>query len=138
MLQLANQARFPLFGMSYIIGQIQQAQSGAKGFFEVLETKPRVVDKESAKELKDVKDRAELEEKNRIADAEYERVRHSKMTPEELEQEKKDRERIDRMAALYNSGYNVSDEEWRSGVLNKDKVIETRPDTSEFADPEEL
>jgi hypothetical protein len=42
------------------------------------------------------------------------------------------------MAALSYSGVHVSDEEWRSGVLNKDKVIETRLDTSEFADPEEL
>jgi hypothetical protein len=89
-------------------------------------------------ELKDVKDRVELEEKNRIASDEYDRIRHSKMTPEELEQEKKDQERSDRMAALSYSGVHVSDEEWRSGVLNKDKVIETRPDTSEFADPEYL
>ena len=60
------------------------------------------------------------------------------LTPEELEQEKKDRERIDRMAALSYSGVHVTDEEWRSGVLNKDKVIETRTDTSEFVDPEDL
>lgn len=39
MLQLVNQARFPLFAMSFIIGQIQQADAGSKDFFEVLETK---------------------------------------------------------------------------------------------------
>ena len=37
LLQLANQAKFPLFAMSYIIGQIQQAQAGSKEFFAALE-----------------------------------------------------------------------------------------------------
>lgn len=44
MLQLVNQARFPLFAMSFIIGQIQQADAGSKDFFEVLETKRTIRD----------------------------------------------------------------------------------------------
>lgn len=55
LLQLANQARFPLFAMSFIISQIQQAQAGSKDFFEVLNTPVAVKDKEDAIELKNVK-----------------------------------------------------------------------------------
>jgi ATP-binding cassette subfamily B protein len=55
LLQFANQARFPLFAMSFIIGQIQQAQAGSKDFFAVLETPISIVDREDAKELKHVK-----------------------------------------------------------------------------------
>ena len=36
-IQLVNQARWPLFGMSYILTQVQQAESGSKSFFEILE-----------------------------------------------------------------------------------------------------
>lgn len=36
-LQLVNQARLPLFAMSFILGQIQMAESGSKEFFEVME-----------------------------------------------------------------------------------------------------
>jgi len=91
-------------------------------------------------ELNDVREREELEEKNRIANEEFERDRLSKITPEEREQNKKDQERSDRMAALSYSGVRVTDEEWRSGVLNKDRV-EEKPvfiDTSEFTDQNEL
>ncbi len=35
-LQLVNQARLPLFAMSYILTQIQAAESGSKEFFEVM------------------------------------------------------------------------------------------------------
>ncbi len=35
-LQLVNQARFPLFAMSFIFSNIQQAESGSKEFMEVL------------------------------------------------------------------------------------------------------
>lgn len=35
-LQLVNQARMPLFAMSYILTQIQGAESGSKEFFEVM------------------------------------------------------------------------------------------------------
>lgn len=55
LLQLANQARFPLFAMSFIIGQIQQAQAGSKDFFAVLATLPSIHDKAHAKQLKKVK-----------------------------------------------------------------------------------
>jgi len=51
MLQLVNQARFPLFAMSFIIGQIQQADAGSKDFFEVLETKRGITDKKGASNL---------------------------------------------------------------------------------------
>jgi ATP-binding cassette subfamily B protein len=36
-LQLVNQARMPLFAMSFILTQIQMAESGSKEFFEVME-----------------------------------------------------------------------------------------------------
>ncbi len=36
-LQLVNQARRPLFAMSFILTQVQRAESGSKEFFEVLE-----------------------------------------------------------------------------------------------------
>lgn len=51
MLQLVNQARFPLFAMSFIIGQIQQADAGSKDFFEVLNTRQVITDKPGAKNL---------------------------------------------------------------------------------------
>lgn len=51
MLQLVNQARFPLFAMSFIIGQIQQADAGSKDFFEVLETTAKIHDKKNAKPI---------------------------------------------------------------------------------------
>lgn len=38
-LQLVNQARMPLFAMSYILTQVQMAENGSKEFFEVLELK---------------------------------------------------------------------------------------------------
>jgi len=55
LLQLANQARFPLFAMSFIIGQIQQAQAGSKDFFAVLDTPTTIQDIPDAMELKQVK-----------------------------------------------------------------------------------
>src|SRR3989344_1785727 len=36
-LQLVNQARRPLFGMSFILTQVQAAESGSKEFFEILQ-----------------------------------------------------------------------------------------------------
>ena len=51
MLQLVNQARFPLFAMSFIIGQIQQADAGSKAFFEVLATPARIIDPPGASTL---------------------------------------------------------------------------------------
>ncbi len=38
-IQVLNQLRFPLFGMSYILEQVQQAEADSKAFFEVLELK---------------------------------------------------------------------------------------------------
>lgn len=51
MLQLVNQARFPLFAMSFIIGQIQQADSGSKDFFDVLSTPQAIADEHNADTL---------------------------------------------------------------------------------------
>ncbi|MBI2616936.1 ABC transporter ATP-binding protein [Candidatus Gottesmanbacteria bacterium] len=52
LLQLVNQARFPLFAMSFILGQIQQAGAGSSDFFKILETRNDVVDKTGAKPLR--------------------------------------------------------------------------------------
>lgn len=51
LLQLVNQARFPLFAMSFILGQIQQASAGSYDFFKILETKTEIKDKENAQPL---------------------------------------------------------------------------------------
>lgn len=51
LIQLTNQARFPLFAMSFILGQIQSANAGSADFFQVLETKNKIVDKPKAKDL---------------------------------------------------------------------------------------
>lgn len=51
LLQLVNQARFPLFAMSFILGQIQQASSGSSDFFKILETKTEITDKPHAQKL---------------------------------------------------------------------------------------
>ncbi|OGG27062.1 hypothetical protein A2960_02875, partial [Candidatus Gottesmanbacteria bacterium RIFCSPLOWO2_01_FULL_39_12b] len=51
LLQLVNQARFPLFAMSFILGQIQQAISGSKDYFAILETPTRIADKSNAPKL---------------------------------------------------------------------------------------
>ena len=114
--------------MSFVISKMIDEYIGASKLKD-----EQLIKETEEKKIKKEKEELELKEFSRKLE-----LQHSKMTPEELEQEKKDRERIDRMAALSYSGVHVSDEEWRSGVLNKDKVIETRPDTSEFADPEEL
>lgn len=52
LLQLVNQARFPLFAMSFILGQIQQASSGSEDFFQVLGIKNEIEDRNDAKALK--------------------------------------------------------------------------------------
>ncbi len=52
MLQLATQAQFPLFASSFIVDQVQRAQSGSKDFFEVMDTKPTIQDHPNAKTLK--------------------------------------------------------------------------------------
>ena len=51
LLQLVNQARFPLFAMSFILGQIQQANAGSKDFFELLQTRSPILDHSTAQKL---------------------------------------------------------------------------------------
>ena len=51
MIQLVNQARFPLFAMSFIIGQIQQADAGSRDFFDVLAIQRKISDDKDAKSL---------------------------------------------------------------------------------------
>lgn len=51
LLQLVQQARWPLFAMSFILGQIQQAGSGSADYFHVLETKTLIHDKPKARPL---------------------------------------------------------------------------------------
>lgn len=51
LMQLVQQARFPLFAMSFILGQIQQASAGSKDFFEILDTKSKIKDKPGAQKL---------------------------------------------------------------------------------------
>lgn len=51
LIQLVNQARFPLFAMSFIISQIQSASAGSKDFFEIINLRPKIQDKPEAKEL---------------------------------------------------------------------------------------
>jgi ATP-binding cassette subfamily B protein len=54
LLQLVNQARFPLFAMSFILGQIQQASAGSADYFKVLETGSEIHDTKSARALTSV------------------------------------------------------------------------------------
>lgn len=51
MLQLVTQARFPLFAMSFILGQIQQASSGSKDYFGIMETHSLISDRPNASPL---------------------------------------------------------------------------------------
>lgn len=51
LLALTQQARFPLFAMSFILGQIQEASAGSADYFKILETKPQILDKKNAKIL---------------------------------------------------------------------------------------
>lgn len=51
LLQLVNQARFPLFAMSFILGQIQQASSGSEEYFSVLATKSEIKDHQGSHPL---------------------------------------------------------------------------------------
>ncbi len=51
LLQLVNQARFPLFAMSFILGQIQQANAGSTDFFKVMAEKNMIKDAPTATKL---------------------------------------------------------------------------------------
>ena len=59
LLQLVQQARFPLFAMSFILGQIQRANTGSKDFFQILETPIKISDKEGASVLSENKKESE-------------------------------------------------------------------------------
>jgi ATP-binding cassette, subfamily B, bacterial len=52
LVQLVQQARFPLFAMSFILGQIQLASAGSKDFFSILETGVKIKDIQNAKLLR--------------------------------------------------------------------------------------
>ncbi len=52
LLQLVNQARFPLFAMSFILGQIQQASAGSADYFNILCVQNNIQDSSTAKILK--------------------------------------------------------------------------------------
>lgn len=41
LIQLVAQARYPLFGMSFILGQIQMGETGSKEYFELLDLKSK-------------------------------------------------------------------------------------------------
>jgi ATP-binding cassette subfamily B protein len=62
LLQLTSQAQFPLFASSFIVESIQRAASGSKDYFEVMEMKPAIEDRPSAKDIT-VK-RAEIDYQN--------------------------------------------------------------------------
>lgn len=52
LLSLSNQAKWPLFGSSFIIDSLQQAQAGSRDFFEVMAIKPAILDAPGAKTLR--------------------------------------------------------------------------------------
>ena len=51
LLQLISAAQWPLYGASFIIDALQRAQAGSKDFFEVMDTKPSIMDASDASEL---------------------------------------------------------------------------------------
>lgn len=52
LLQLANQAQFPLFGSSFIIDAIQRASADSKDYFEIMGLTPSIVNRSGAARLK--------------------------------------------------------------------------------------
>ncbi len=52
LLQLTEQAQFPLFASSFIVDNIQRAIAGSKDFFSVMELEPAISDQAGADELK--------------------------------------------------------------------------------------
>src|SRR3989304_850927 len=66
LLRLVQQARFPLFAISFILGQVQRANTGSKDFFDILETPIKIKDKKDAGKLVQPKVRkgSEIEFKN--------------------------------------------------------------------------
>jgi ATP-binding cassette, subfamily B, bacterial len=51
LLQLVQQAQFPLFASSFIIDNLQRAQAGSKDFFAVMDTEPNILDQPNAGRL---------------------------------------------------------------------------------------
>lgn len=51
LIQLVQQARIPLFAMSYILGQVQRVEAGSKDFFAIMETEVVIADPESVQPL---------------------------------------------------------------------------------------
>jgi ATP-binding cassette subfamily B protein len=51
LIQLTNQARFPLFAMSFILGQIQAASAGSRDFFSILSRQSAITEDPQAKVL---------------------------------------------------------------------------------------
>ncbi|MDQ5943921.1 MAG: ATP-binding cassette, subfamily bacterial [Patescibacteria group bacterium] len=52
LLTLSTQAQFPLFGSSFIIDALQRATAGSKDYFDIMDTKADIVDKNDARPLK--------------------------------------------------------------------------------------
>jgi ATP-binding cassette, subfamily B, bacterial len=80
LLQLVTQARFPLFAMSFILGQIQEAQAGSKDFFETLQREVQIKDAENAKELKNVDGDIKFEDVSFEYDSEKKVLEHISFT----------------------------------------------------------
>jgi ATP-binding cassette subfamily B protein len=51
LITLTQQAQFPLFAASGIVDTLQKARAGSKDYFEVMDTKPTIVDTKSASAL---------------------------------------------------------------------------------------
>lgn len=52
LLQLAIQAQFPLFAISFIVDSLQRAEAGSRDYFEAMETVPTITDSDGASDLK--------------------------------------------------------------------------------------
>lgn len=52
LLQLAIQAQFPLFAISFIIDNLQRAEAGSRDYFEAMKIVPNIADAKDAVELK--------------------------------------------------------------------------------------
>ncbi len=52
LLQLANQAQFPLFGSSFIIDALQRAAADSKDYFEIMAKESTIIDRPDARRLK--------------------------------------------------------------------------------------
>jgi len=61
MLQLVTQAQWPLFGLSYVVDQLQRAKAGSRDFFDVMEIQPSITDRDGARPLVVSRGRIEFE-----------------------------------------------------------------------------